>query len=223
MTDKIPLIECINTWQGEGPDTGRQMLLTRFKRCNLSCSFCDTQVKMRNSIVGSYTLSDIQQALFDTKGGLLITGGEPTLYLETATMLEKLNYRVANVETNGMALNSLLNNEEIKNKNIKFIFSPKNQYYSFDNYSKETTANLKQFVYDKRVYFKFLIHSDMDIPKFDIFMKKIYNELDLDRVYLMPMGTTYEELKENSKTTFDLAEKYKCNISSRLHLIYNFL
>ena len=31
---KIKLIENFLSWQGEGPDSGRQMVILRFKRCS---------------------------------------------------------------------------------------------------------------------------------------------------------------------------------------------
>jgi len=48
---KIKLIEVADSWQGEGPDSGRQMLIARFKRCNLRCSYClspDTKIHLVN-------------------------------------------------------------------------------------------------------------------------------------------------------------------------------
>jgi len=45
MKEKVKLIEVFTSFQGEGPDTGRSMLILRFKRCNRtsegkSCPFC---------------------------------------------------------------------------------------------------------------------------------------------------------------------------------------
>ena len=60
----VNLVEAGITWQGEGPNSGRTMLLTRFKECSRNgardnpqpCPFCDTQIKMRTSIEASYTV-----------------------------------------------------------------------------------------------------------------------------------------------------------------------
>jgi len=221
----VPLIECINTWQGEGPDTGKSATLVRFKMCNLNCSFCDTAVKMRNSTVGNYTLKDIQKSL-DHSRGLLITGGEPTLYNGyIITMLDELKFEYVNIETNGYLLKDLLEetrgNFDNKNK-VKFICSPKfnseSDVHEFDT----------RILNDNRVYLKIVIDkNDKSIDNLNhIFLKTISKNKKLvgnGRLYLMPQGTTPKELKENSETVFDLAEEYKCNISSRLHLIYNFI
>ena len=52
---KIKLIENFLSFQGEGPDSGRIMMILRFKRCNrveagTPCYYCDTRVKMRISM-----------------------------------------------------------------------------------------------------------------------------------------------------------------------------
>ena len=58
--NSVKLIESCITWQGEGPDSGRRMLMLRFKRCNRNCSWCDTQVRMRNAMESDYSLHDLQ-------------------------------------------------------------------------------------------------------------------------------------------------------------------
>ena len=213
---KIKLIECITTWQGEGPDTGKYMLLCRFKKCQMNCPFCDTMVQMNNSVEGEYSLEHMQKAIDDIAGGLMITGGEPTLYLnEVNTLLTNLKYSVANIETNGYKLKELML-QTPEDLNVKFIFSPKHKLKQDD---------IWHFRNDKRIYYKFVIDR-LDTDKFsmhrqslDMLMKHYAN---MTNVFLMPKGITPQELKHNSKIVFDLAEQYKCNISTRMHLIYNF-
>jgi len=212
----IRLIECMSTWQGEGPDTGRYMVLCRFKKCQLNCSFCDTMVLMKNAVEGEYTFDSIQSKINSVNGGLLITGGEPTLYLdETASLLTELEYSVANVETNGHKLKELIL-QTPKHLNVKFIYSPK---ISLND------DEVKSFINNEKIYFKFVI------DKYDgagpTITTRSLNKLqimgfDMSHVYLMPKGINYGELKQNSKTVCDLAEYYNCNISTRMHLIYNF-
>jgi len=49
MKETVKVIEAINTFQGEGIDSGKRCLLLRFKYCSrkIPCYFCDTQVKLR--------------------------------------------------------------------------------------------------------------------------------------------------------------------------------
>ena len=127
MNDKVKLIECIRTWQGEGIDSGKRMLLCRFKHCNLNCHFCDTLTKMRISREGEYELKDLQSEIHRHKLGIMITGGEPTFglqYEESLLLLNKLDYTIANVESNGYQLKELIEATS-ESKDANFMFSPK--------------------------------------------------------------------------------------------------
>ena len=113
MNEEVRLIENFVSWQGEGPDSGRAMIILRFKSCNLKCPWCDTSVKMRISAEAPYKLSDIQCTINKTNAGILVTGGEPTVdrhIKETIMLLNELEYPIANVETNGYDLPYLLKN-----------------------------------------------------------------------------------------------------------------
>jgi len=110
MSKEVKLIENFLSWQGEGPDSGRSMIILRFKTCNLNCSWCDTAVKMRISAEAPYKLSDIQKTIYKSKAGILVTGGEPTVkkhFTSTVMLLNELDFPVANVESNGCALYEL--------------------------------------------------------------------------------------------------------------------
>ena len=104
----IRIVECMNTWQGEGIDSGRQMTLIRFRECDRvqegkACPWCDTRVKMRITAEANYPIKTIQDMVLKT-GGLMITGGEPTYGSNldaTKILLQNCNYEVVNIETNG--------------------------------------------------------------------------------------------------------------------------
>ncbi|OQA58530.1 MAG: 7-carboxy-7-deazaguanine synthase [Candidatus Atribacteria bacterium ADurb.Bin276] len=85
----IKLIECMNfTWQAEGDDCGKKMLLTRFKYCNRAhgyleenglhpCPFCDTITKMKIETESDYYIKDLQMMIEENNLALMISGGEP--------------------------------------------------------------------------------------------------------------------------------------------------
>ena len=125
--DKVKLIECIRTWQGECIDSGQAALLCRFKYCNKACKFCDTLIKMRVSKESEYSIKELQKEITENKLGIMITGGEPTIdkhFQDTLALLNKLEYTYANVETNGHQLKKLLGAVN-PDKPVKYIYSPK--------------------------------------------------------------------------------------------------
>ena len=94
------LVEIFESLQGEGRNTGRPCVFIRFAGCNLSCSWCDTDVAKKFSA----PLADILAELGQYKAkSVILTGGEPTLVKEMpelVAVLKKNGYWIG-VETNG--------------------------------------------------------------------------------------------------------------------------
>jgi len=224
LSDNIKLIECLTTWQGEGPDTGKRMLLCRFKYCNKKCPWCDTLVKMRSSQETEVTIESLQKIINKEQVGLMITGGEPTLGRhigDTIRLLSKLNYSIANVETNGFDLINLCDSTLISSianvEKIKYIYSPK--IFNSTNLEKEIYQT-KLFSKYFNIFFKVVYEDRIEINKY----LKFLSTLDIhQKVYLMPQGIDREELIRNAPKVFDIAEKYHFNFTSRTHLMFNFI
>ncbi len=220
--EKVKLIEVFNTWQGEGKDCGRSMLILRFKTCNLNCPWCDTKVKMRITPEAEYSIPQLQKILDENKSGILITGGEPTAnrhFEDCLMLLVTLNFPVANIETNGYQLEELARLAP-KSKNIKFIYSPK--IFSPDDRLSAVTLTQKLFLKHNNIYIKVVYEDDNEyLLSYLRWLSKLgeYHQ----NVYLMPEGVTRADLIKNSAKVFDAAEKYKFNFSSRDHIIYGFI
>lgn len=225
MTEEVRLIENFVSWQGEGPDSGRAMVILRFKTCNLNCPWCDTSVKMRISAEAPYKLKDIQKTIYEKKVGLLITGGEPTVnrhFKETVTLLNELDYPIANVETNGYALYELI--QQVKHKQmdrIKFIYSPK----IFNEKDLEKAKTITELILPvTNVYVKLVYENKPFTLEFMNYLYEYFESLSWQhRIWLMPEGTTRSDLLRNSQDVFDVCEKYKFNFSSRDHIIFGFV
>lgn len=222
----IKLIELMNTWQGEGPNTGRQMLIARFKHCSMKCPYCDTWIKMKTSIEGLYSIDDINLALSKTRG-LMLTGGEPTLENEsgeiknltnTLLMIEHCDYQVANIETNGFAIEILLNNMAIKkDKIVKIMYSPK--IFSEKDY-KLGIQKVKDVISHPCVYLK-IVADKTELT--EQFIKEVASFTDSrSKIYLMPLGVTPEEIASNWVYCIDLADECNLNISTRMHIVHSF-
>jgi organic radical activating enzyme len=218
----VKLIENFQSYQGEGPDMGQAMIILRFKTCNLKCPWCDTSVKMRISAEAPHKLSDIQQVINDTRSGLLITGGEPTVpkHIDDAVMLlTELDYPIANVESNGYDLETLIDRIP-SDKNIHFMFSPK--IFSEKDYDWAVDkANILLDMED--VYFKIVYERTILTVDFCAWLSSKLTLSDSHRIWLMPEGTTRADLIRNSADVFDACEKYRFNFSSRSHVIYGFV
>jgi len=221
----VRLIENFSSYQGEGPDSGMGMIILRFKTCNLKCSWCDTAVKMRISAEAPYAISDIQKQIDETRSGIMITGGEPTVERhmdEAVLLLNSLNYPLANVESNGYNLAELIK-RSAGSKNIHFIYSPK--IFKSDDF-KEAITKAKDLLNYDNVFIKIVYEeNNVHVKTFCEWLSDHINGRSkyYNKVWLMPEGTTRSDLIRNSEKVFDACEKYRFNFSSRSHIIFGFI
>jgi len=224
MEKKVNLIENFVSWQGEGPDSGKTMIILRFKTCDRNCPWCDTKVKMRVSAEASYKLSDIQKTIYKKSAGVLITGGEPTVKRhidETITLLKDLDYPIANVETNGFNILGLINKIELE-RPVKFILSPK----IFNSNDAAFYRDILSKIHDHpNLYLKLVYEADNGYSKsfLDYLRIKHQEMIREQRIWVMPEGTTKEELFKNAPAVFDICDEYNFNFSSRSHIIFDFV
>lgn len=91
--------EIFYSLQGEGGRTGQASIFIRLSRCNLACSFCDTDFADGEIMSVKDILNEI-----DVFGGkwIIWTGGEPTLQLtdDIVSFFKEKGYLQA-IETNG--------------------------------------------------------------------------------------------------------------------------
>ncbi len=80
---KTKVNEIFASIQGEGPVVGYKQLFIRFCRCNLNCSYCDTEFKTGNE----YTPQELAKKIIseydlNTFHSISLTGGEPLLEID---------------------------------------------------------------------------------------------------------------------------------------------
>lgn len=116
--------EIFYSLQGEGGRVGEPSIFIRLTKCNLACSFCDTDFAEGEDM----SLDDIKAKIKEYPCRWIIwTGGEPTIQLSNSHLqyFRDLGYKQA-IETNGIrAVPSLIdyitcspkvNYENVKNK-----------------------------------------------------------------------------------------------------------
>ena len=94
------LVEIFESLQGEGRNTGRPCVFVRFAGCNLSCPWCDTDVKARFALDLAALVAEVKS--FKSKS-VILTGGEPTIQAgmpELVAALKREGFWIG-VETNG--------------------------------------------------------------------------------------------------------------------------
>lgn len=96
---KLTVNEIFYSLQGEGGRSGEPSIFIRLTKCNLSCSFCDTDFANGDEM----TLEEILEVIecYPCKW-IIWTGGEPTIQLkdEYLAFFKERGYKQA-IETNG--------------------------------------------------------------------------------------------------------------------------
>ena len=49
------------------------------------------------------------------------------------------------------------------------------------------------------------------------------NGISPSKIFLMPLGTTPQEIERSIPTVLDMAEKYRTNLTSRIHIMHSFI
>ena len=100
MNPTYNLVDVFESLQGEGRNTGRPCVFVRFAGCNLSCPWCDTDVKTRFTLDLDALVAEVRA--FKAKS-VILTGGEPTIQdgmPELVAVLKREGFWIG-VETNG--------------------------------------------------------------------------------------------------------------------------
>lgn len=110
ICDKLNIVDCFVSIQGEGIYAGNPSLFIRVSGCNLRCCFkgsvCDTAYSSFSPEKGIYTKDDVIKSLeqYPNVKHIVVTGGEPMLYQkELVDLFQYIHgeYYLITIETNG--------------------------------------------------------------------------------------------------------------------------
>lgn len=170
---KYPINEYFLSVQGEGEQYGKLSLFLRFGKCNLRCSYCDTDYAFTEYKYFSFKhIENILKKYKSKTDRLIITGGEPLLYdlKEIVKNAKKLHYKIS-VETNGTLYQQWL-------ENVDYVtVSPKKG--SRQNKQTLKLANELKFVVQKRSDFKFV---EQFMPFKPSFLVPVSNDIEKARL-----------------------------------------
>ena len=192
--------EIFTSIQGEGPYIGQKHIFVRFCRCNLKCSYCDTDFDIKNA--KEYTQEELYNALKQNDCDTIsFTGGEPLLELDfLKTFLEKykknLNKKIY-LETNGTLsgnLAEIIDYIDVVSADIK-INSATKQQNCFEENDKFFQIAIKKDTFIKIVFDKNITQDEIDFcvklaQKYNILIvlqpkMPMDSEIDLIKIYDM--------------------------------------
>lgn len=225
--------------QGEGRNLGRFSVFMRASLCNLHCIWCDTDYTwnwqgtpfkhVRDSEPGyrkydksaeivEISASDIAERVKALGAkNVVLTGGEPLLQQEEACQLMRI-LREANqdftfeVETNGTIVPSSEFDKAISQYNV----SPKLANSGNPANMRFRDEAVHFFARSRKAWFKFVCGRPMDIDEVVEIVTKY--GIKPTRVFLMPQGTTSEQIRQTSQALIGRCIDLGFNFTDRLHI-----
>ena len=204
------------TIQGEGPSSGRVASFVRLMGCNLSCSWCDTpwtwDATRFDLKAEGRTMSPLTVAMDVPMTPLVvITGGEPTLQRadldELVGILIDRGQRVE-IETNGTQPWVSLPTGARYNVSPKLLNA---------GMGRVDTSALAGYADDDEAAFKFVVQSVADFEEVDAIVREA--RIQRGRVWVMPEGTTAEDIQRHGVLVADEAIQRGFNVTTRQHVM----
>jgi 7-carboxy-7-deazaguanine synthase len=212
--------ETFYSLQCEGRSIGTPAVFLRLGGCNLLCKWCDTvevwkkgqSTRFADVLCNEYILRLIHGA------HLVITGGEPLLHqdkiLEYLIWLHK-TYELlpfVEIETNG----TILPKRELWSWVNYWNVSPKLKNSGEPAGKRINEVVLKAFnECPSATIFKFVLDKSDDV--LEIFQD--FDFIDMKKVWLMPAGSSQEELESKRLSIVETARDLGLNYSDRLHIV----
>lgn len=227
---RLSVSETFYSIQGEGKTAGVPSVFLRLSGCNLMCGGLGTEIdgKLHNGATWRCDTIEVwmqktkvqfesvlnQSQIQRLKNGahLIITGGEPLLHQksiqEYLDWLSKWFIPKIEIETNGTIIPKL-------KAPIQYNVSPKlsNSGNEFGKIYKPDA--ITHFNDKEDSFFKFVVSNYKDWKEIEKYYLPI---IDKSKVWLMPAGSSQEELNQTRKLVADLCVANEIQYSPRLHV-----
>jgi 7-carboxy-7-deazaguanine synthase len=217
----LRLSEIFESIQGEGASAGKPCIFVRLATCNLRCTWCDTRYTWDwDTYDYDAEVKRIDVAAVATRVAahasrrVVVTGGEPLLQQKAlASFLAALPADLfVEVETNG----TIAPAEPIAARVDQWNVSPKLAHSGEPADRRFVRDALVAFRDTGRAWLKVVVGSEADAREADTLVASL--DWPRERVLLMPLASTREELLPLVPLVSLLARERGVGVSPRLHV-----
>lgn len=213
------------TIQGEGPHTGQRVAFIRLGGCNLTCRWCDTaytwdarRFDLKEELTRQDIGSVIDQVVDMDVGRVVISGGEPLLQDRSGYGLRPMVFDLyqkgirVDVETNGTVTPSTALAACVD----LFVVSPKLTHAGMPEDVTVVGDTLRWFAAKTDTVLKVVCSTPSDVIRAAELAGR--HGFPKRRTWVMPLGSTREELSGREQLIADEALVVGINFSPRLHI-----
>lgn len=224
--DTLPISEVFHhTIQGEGPAMGTPASFVRLMGCNLSCSWCDSaytwdasRFNLRSETTHRTAESLAAELVRECRGIVVITGGEPLLQQDRPAWKRLLSLLVEHnlpihIETNG----TIAPNPITWSYARAIVVSPKLPHAGPHRGHQDPAISPDWRHVYPQMYLKVVCQDAGDVAATAELADRV--GVPRNRTYVMPEGTTADDLALIWPEIADAAARHGLCASHRLHVL----
>jgi len=214
--------EIFYSLQGEGFLAGVPSVFIRVAGCPLRCRWCDTKYALEAEAGTEYGIDEILRAVGQWNcSHLVITGGEPMVNDDLPQLARELKAagKYITIETAGiayipdmpcalMSISPKLSNSRPEDAKLATLHED----------SRLDIAVLSELIANYDYQLKFVVESVNDLPEIQDTLDRI-EDVDLDKVMLMPQATNTDELLAKSPVVAEMCKMVGFAFSQRLQIL----
>ncbi len=213
--------EIFHSLQGEGSLAGMPGVFIRIAGCPLRCKWCDTKYARPDSAGKEYTVEQVKEAIADFPGRhVVITGGEPMVNPELADFLNDFAEPGMHItiETAGVRYLPELPCDLMSISPKLSNSTPEDPAVAAEHDSRRFDLSAMQQLIDGYNYqLKFVVDTTADLDDIAGCLKEL-NDVNPDRVYLMPQAVTTAELIAKSRMLAEYCKQSGFSLGQRLQV-----
>lgn len=200
----MKVAEVYKSVQGEGLLTGTPSVFVRASGCNLRCWFCDTPHASWKPEGRDLSVDEITALIEEWEcQHVVLTGGEPMLFAELIPLCERLRQmrRHVTIETAGTLFLPVVCDLISLSPKLSGSTPDREQHAHWARRHERSRLrpDVVRQLMEAHVYqLKFVVDAPDELAEVDDFLGEL-QDVDPERVLLMPQGTTPEELEERAE------------------------
>lgn len=220
----LRIAEIFDSIQGEGQHLGVPSTFVRLSGCNLRCWFCDTPYTSWNPEGGVESVdSVIEQVVKFNSPHAVITGGEPLLQPDVATLCRGLKHRgrYLTIETAGtvwreVEADLMSISPKLANSTPQADMASR-EWIERHEQRRNSPPTIRRMLDHYDCQLKFVVDSATDLNEIDSWLAQ-FPQVRGDQVWLMPQCRTAEELSDRAGWVGEAAAARGYHFANRLHI-----